>query len=74
MLKFRDTKIPNKTENGEQEVSVEKIQSEERTNEFYKRAEAVKPNIEGFSSVSEKTQHLKVFCLMEPIMPGTRKN
>ena len=50
------------TETGEQEVSVEKIQSEERTNEFYKRAEAVKPNIEGFSSVSEKTQHLKALA------------
>ncbi len=37
----------------------EKIQSEEKTNEFHKRAEAVRPNIEGFKSVSEKTQHLK---------------
>jgi hypothetical protein len=50
------------TETGEQEVAVEKIQSEEKTNEFHKRAEAVKPNIEGFNSVSEKTQHLKALA------------
>lgn len=47
------------TEQGEQEVVAEKIQSEEKTNEFFKRAEAVKPNIDGFSSTAEKTQHLK---------------
>lgn len=50
------------TETGEQEVSVEKIQSEERTNEFYKRAEAVKPGIEKFNTVSEKTQKLKALA------------
>lgn len=46
--------------NGEQqEVIVEKVQSEEKTNEFFKRAEAVKPTVEGFKSATEKTQHLK---------------
>src|SRR6185436_12414878 len=48
-----------KMDNGhgqEQEVLVEKVQSEEKTNEFFKRAEAVKPNIDGFKSTSEKTQ------------------
>lgn len=48
-----------KTEAGEQEVEAEKIQSEEKTNEFFRRAEAVKPNIEGFQNTVEKTSHLK---------------
>src|SRR5579885_1184868 len=46
----------------EQEVLVEKVQSEEKTNSFFKRAEAVKPNIEGFKSATEKTQHLKAMA------------
>ena len=48
--------------NGEEEITVEQIQSDEKTSEFAKRAEAVKPNIEGFSSVAEKTQHLKAMA------------
>lgn len=48
-----------KTEHGEQEVEAEKIQSEDKTNEFFKRAEAVKPRIEGFQNTVEKTEHLK---------------
>lgn len=48
-----------KTEHGEQEIEAEKIQSEDKTNEFFKRAEAVKPKLEGFQNASEKTQHLK---------------
>lgn len=54
-----------KMDNGhgqEQEVVVEKVQSEEKTNDFFKRAEAVKPNIDGFKSTSEKTQHLKAMA------------
>lgn len=54
-----------KMDNGhgeEQEVVVEKVQSEEKTNEFFKRAEAVKPSIDGFKSTSEKTQHLKAIA------------
>jgi hypothetical protein len=51
--------IKVQTEAGEQEVMAEKIQSESKTNDFFKRAEAVKPNIEGFQSVEEKTSHLK---------------
>ena len=47
------------TEQGEQEVEAEKIQNEERTNSFFKRAEAVRPNIDGFNSTAEKTKHLK---------------
>lgn len=47
---------------GEQEVLVEKVQSEEKTNEFFKRAEAVKPNIDGFTSTTEKTQRLKAMA------------
>jgi hypothetical protein len=50
------------TDQGEQEVIAEKIQSEERTSEFHKRAEAVKPNLDGFKNVSEKTQHLKAMA------------
>jgi hypothetical protein len=47
------------TESGEEEVVAEKIQSEEKTNDFFKRAEAVKPNIDGYKSPAEKTEHLK---------------
>jgi len=48
-----------KTENGEEEVMAEKIQTEERTSAFFKRAEAVKPNIDGDKSAADKTQRLK---------------
>ncbi len=49
-----------KNENGEEEeVIAEKIQSDERTSAFFKRAEAVKPNIDGDKSAAEKTQRLK---------------
>lgn len=47
------------TDHGEEEVMAEKTQSEEKTNGFFKRAEAVKPNIDGFKSTAEKTQRLK---------------
>lgn len=50
------------TDQGEQDIVAEKIQSEDKTSEFHKRAEAVKPNIEGFKSVTEKTQHLKAMA------------
>jgi len=60
--KNKKFKVKVSTETGEEEVTAEKIQSEEKTNEFYKRAEAVKPNIEGFKSLSEKTQHLKAMA------------
>lgn len=52
-----------KTDTGEQDVEAEKIQPEEKTNEFFKRAEAVKPNIDGFHSTAEKTEHLKRIAL-----------
>lgn len=55
------------TETGEEEVEAEKIQSEERTSEFFKRAEVIKkvpptkqqlgPNV--YHSPAEKTEHLK---------------
>ncbi len=48
-----------KTDSGEEEIEAEKIQEEERTNDFFKRAEAVKPNIDGFKSPTEKTEYLK---------------
>jgi len=48
-----------KTERGEEEVVSEQMQDDETTNDFFKRAEAVKPNIDGFNSAAEKTQHLK---------------
>jgi hypothetical protein len=59
------------TETGEEEVQAEKIQSEERTNDFFKRAEVIKtnPNPGGpskqqqgpnvYQSPAEKTEHLK---------------
>jgi Zn-finger nucleic acid-binding protein len=56
-----------KTDTGEEEVLVEKIQSEERTQDFFKRAEVIKrgpnsqhPNAQqSFQSPAEKTEHLK---------------
>lgn len=47
------------TEQGEEEVLAEKIQTDEKTGDFFKRAEAIKPNIDGFKSTAEKTSHLK---------------
>lgn len=54
------------TEDGEQEVESEKIQSEERTNEFFQRAGLIKshnpnapPGSANFQSPAEKTQYLK---------------
>lgn len=44
---------------GEEEVLAEKIQTDEKTGDFFKRAEAIKPNIDGFKSTAEKTKHLK---------------
>lgn len=51
--------IKMKTDVGEEEVLVEKIQPEEKTSEFFKRAEAIKPRLDGFKSATEKTEHLK---------------
>jgi Zn-finger nucleic acid-binding protein len=57
-----------KTETGEEDVLVEKIQSEEKTNEFFKRAEVIKSPAPAqgapvanasFQSPAEKTQHFK---------------
>jgi hypothetical protein len=57
------------TENGVQEIQAEKIQSEEKTNEFFKRAEVARtanpnapkgPDVSPtFTSAAEKTAHLK---------------
>lgn len=57
------------TENGVEEIQAEKIQSEERTSEFFKRAEVTKasnPHVpkgseisQSFSSPGEKTAHYK---------------
>lgn len=58
------------TEAGEEEVVAEKIQSEERTNSFFKRAEVIRSapgnqpatqasGSQNFQSPAEKTQHLK---------------
>lgn len=51
--------VKMETGDGEEDVVAERIQSEERTNDFFKRAEAVKPRLDGFKTVSEKTQRLK---------------
>lgn len=48
-----------KTESGEQEVIAEKIQDDSKTNEFFKRADIIKPNVDGFQSTSERNSHLK---------------
>jgi len=63
----KTTVIKVKTEDGEEDVLVEKIQSEEKTNEFFKRAEVIpkgnKPqsptSFPIFHSPTEKTEHLK---------------
>lgn len=47
------------TEQGEEEVLAEKIQTDEKTGDFFKRADVLKPNIDGFKSTAEKTKHLK---------------
>lgn len=47
-----------KTENGEEDVEVNKIQSEESTDAFFKRAETTKANGE-FKNITDKTQHFK---------------
>ncbi len=52
-------KVKVETENGMEEVLAEKIQSDEKTESFFKRADALKPNIDGFRSQTEKTEHLK---------------
>ena len=69
---FNDRKqytVKVKTENGEEDVVAEKIQSDDKTNDFFKRAEVVRPandrgsnqgeNDKSFSSVGAKTQYLK---------------
>lgn len=43
----------------ESEVLIDKIQSDDKTTEFFKRAEAVKPRLDNFHSVAEKTSHIK---------------
>lgn len=50
------------TERGTEEVKVEKVQSQEKTNDFFKRAEAFKPGIDGFKSTQDKTKHLKALA------------
>lgn len=58
--KNKKFKVKVATESGgEEEIVAEKIQSEKETNDFFKRAEAVKPNIDGFNSTEEKTAYLK---------------
>lgn len=58
--------IKVKTADGEQEVEVEKIQSDSKTNSFFERAEALRdpPKKKGEEpeapkSIAEKTQHIK---------------
>jgi hypothetical protein len=50
--------IKVKTDSGEEDVEVNKIQSDESTNAFFKRSEATKINGE-FKNIADKTQHLK---------------
>lgn len=68
---FQDRKkftVKVQTENGEEEVSAEKLQSEKKTNDFFKRAEVIRapsnqqpsPNATpSFQSPGEKTEYLK---------------
>lgn len=43
----------------EEDILVEKTQSDAETNNFFKRAEVVKPKLDGFHSTAEKTEYLK---------------
>lgn len=72
---FQDRKkftVKVKTEAGEEEIQAERVQSEEKTNEFFKRAEVIKNVPSGqpapgaspgatpsFNHPTEKTQHFK---------------
>lgn len=48
------------TESGEEEVVVEKIQDDEKTIDFFKRADAAKPKVGGkVTTIAAKNQHLK---------------
>jgi hypothetical protein len=65
-LELSDRKIEKKkiikveTENGEEEVVAEKIQDDEKTADFFKRAEVSKPKIDGkITTIAEKNEHLK---------------
>lgn len=62
--RINDTQSIIKINNGdnEEEVLVEKIQSDDKTNSFFKRAEAIRPNVEGFRNATEKTQYLKAMA------------
>lgn len=63
---FQDRKkftVKVKTEKGEEEVEAQTLQSEDKTNAFFKRAEVIKPQAkdpkEGFKSPTEKTAYIK---------------
>lgn len=58
---FQDRKkftVKVATENGEEEVEAETLQSESKTSDFFKRAEVIKKSSD-FKSTGEKTKHLK---------------
>ena len=54
--------ITVKTDKGDEEVVVEKTQSQDRTDSFFARAEAVKPRIDGFNSATEKTERVRALA------------
>lgn len=63
---FHDRKkftVKVKTESGVEEVEAETLQSEDKTDDFFKRAEVIRPKSkdpkEGFKSASEKTSYIK---------------
>lgn len=63
---FQDRKkftVKVKTENGEEEVEAETLQSEDKTSDFFKRAQVIRPKAkdpqEGFKSAAEKNAYLK---------------
>lgn len=63
---FHDRKkftVKVKTEHGEEEVEAETLQSEDKTSDFFKRAEVIRPKAkdptEGFKSAAEKNAYLK---------------
>lgn len=61
-----------KTESGEEEVETESLQSEERTNLFFKRAEAVQKSKE-FANAAEKTEYLKKIAQQIKKSGGTQR-
>ena len=66
--KYGKRKIKVDTDEGEEEVEVQSLQSDDKTSEFFKRSGALKRN-EEFTSVAEKQAHLKALMKKAQLGP-----